>query len=91
MDSDPERRRYYPDNEEVSLSQIVREAIEAHDASSVSPDELQLYDHINPTAIDMLFQDTADVDISVQINLTNVTVSIWSDGGVDVRVTNKIG
>lgn len=57
----------------------------------MNPDELQLYNHINPDAIDMLFQDTADVDVSVQIRLANVTVSIWSDGGVDIRVTDTIG
>lgn len=38
----------------------------------------------------MLFSDTAGVDVSVQINLTNVTVSIWSDGGVDIRVSDKV-
>lgn len=90
MPGDSERRRYYPDRESVPLSQVVREAIEAHEHSKLSTDELALYDHINPEAIDMLFQDTADVDVSVQINLTNVTVSVWSDGGVDVRVTEKI-
>lgn len=91
MDSHPERRRYYPEEENVPLSEAVREAIEAHESTSLSADELRLYDHINPDAIDMLFQDTADVDVSVQINLTNVTVSVWSDGGIDIRVSDKMG
>lgn len=90
MDEHPERRRYYPD-EDIPLSEAVREAVEAHEDTSVSADELYLYDHINPEAIDMLFKETTDVDISVQINLTNVTVSIWSDGGIDIRVTDKVG
>ncbi len=76
--------------ENVPLSEAVREAVEAHESSALSPDEFRLYDHINPEAIDMLFTDTADIDISVTINLTNVTVSIWSDGGVDIRVTDRI-
>lgn len=91
MDGHPERRRYYPDHENVPLSEAVREAIEAHENSSLSADELCLYDHVNPEAIDVLFEDTDGVDISVQINLTNVAVSIWSDGGIDIRVTDRIG
>lgn len=90
MDEDPERRRYYPVEEDVPLSEAVREAVAAHDDSSLSPDEFDLYDNINPDAIDMLFTDTADTDVSVQIDLTNVTVSIWSDGGIDIRVTDKM-
>jgi len=90
VDDHPERRRYYPVEENVPLSEAVREAIEAHEDSTLNPDELDLYDSINPEAIDMLFMDTEDVDVSVQINLTNVTVSIWSDGGIDIRVTDRI-
>lgn len=90
MDENPERRRYYPDDD-VPLSEAVREAVAAHENASLTADEFSLYDHVNPAAIDMLFTDTAGVDISVQINLTNVTVSVWSDGGVDVRVSEKVG
>lgn len=92
MDEHPERRRYYPVEENVPLSEAVREAIEDHEKASLSADELDLYKQINPEAIDILFQDTTDTDveISVQINLENVTVSIWSDHGIDIRVTDKI-
>jgi len=91
MATNPERRRYYADEENVPLSEAVREALSAHEHSSVDADELELYSHVTPEAIDTLFQDTADVDVSVTIDLTNVTVSIWSDGGVDIRVTDKLG
>ena len=90
MDENRERRRYYPGEENAPLSQTVLEAVEAHDDSSLTADEFQLFDHVDPEAIDMLFRDTAGFDISVQFDLTNVTVSIWSDGGVDVRVTDKM-
>lgn len=91
MDRQPERRRYYPNEENVPLSEVVREAIEAHDSASLSADELNLYDSINPEAIDDLFRDNAAVDVTVRIELTNVTVSIWEDGGIDVRVTDDVG
>jgi len=91
MDDHPERRRYYPTEENVPLSEAVREAVADHENTSLSADEFRLYDHISPEAIDCLFRDTADVDVPVQINLSNVTVSIWSDGGIDLRVTDKMG
>ena len=90
MDENRERRRYYPDEEDAPLSQTVLEAVEAHDDSTLAADEFRLFDHVDPEAIDMLFRDSAGIDISVRFDLTNVTVSIWSDGGVDVRVTDKI-
>jgi len=92
MDENPERRRYYPDEENTPLSETIREAVEAHENASLSVDELTLYEHINPDALDLLFDQGGDsaVPISVQLNLPNVTVSIWSDGGIDVRVTDRI-
>lgn len=92
VDDHPERRRYYPDEENVPLSTAIRGAIESHENTSLDSDELDLFKHVNPEAIDMLFTDApeSDVDISVQFNLTNVTVSVWSDGGIDIRVSEKL-
>ena len=91
MDENPERCRYYPDEETTPLSKAVREAVEAHGSTSLSADELALYEHINPDALDTLFDESVggDVDVSVQLNLPNVTVSVWSDGGIDIRVTDR--
>ncbi|MFH5802132.1 HalOD1 output domain-containing protein [Haladaptatus sp. CMAA 1911] len=90
MEGNPERRKYYPGDPETSLSEAVIEALEAHDNASVSADEFILEEQINPDAIDLLFEDTTDVTISVQIHLTNVTIGIWSDGGIDIRVADKM-
>ncbi|WP_227380724.1 HalOD1 output domain-containing protein [Haladaptatus halobius] len=90
MDEHSERRRYYSKDTEASLSEAILEAVEAHENASLGEDEFTLYDHVNPDAIDMLFKDTTDIAVSVQIHLTNVTVSIWSDGGIDIRDTDKI-
>lgn len=90
MDYRSERRRYYPDDD-IALSEAILEAVQAHEGASFDEDEFTLYDHIHPDAIDMLFKDTSGVDISVQIHLTNVTVSLWSDGGIDIRVTDNVG
>jgi hypothetical protein len=92
IDDSSERRRYYPDEDNVPLSTAIYEAIDAHEDASLTRDELDLFQHVNPEAIDMLFRDSVDgeVDISVQFNLTNVTVNVWSDGGIDIRVTEKM-
>lgn len=90
MAESPERRKYYPDEEETPLSVAVLDAVEAHENASLSADQFRLYEHVNPDAIDQLFTGTAGVDISVQIHLDNVTVSIWSDRGIDIRVTDRI-
>lgn len=66
MDGSPERRRYYPDEENVPLSVTVREAIAAHEDVEREADEIELYDHIDPEGIDLLFTDTADADVSIR-------------------------
>lgn len=90
MDDHAERRRYYPEDEDIALSEAVLEAVEAHESASFQDDEFPLFDHIHPDAIDMLFKDTSEVGVSVQIRLTNVTVSLWSDGGIDIRVSDNV-
>ena len=91
MDENPERRRYYPDEENVPLSVAIEEAVRAHEGAPPLSNDFDLYDHVDPDAIDMLFTDTAGADISVQFRLPDVTVSVWSDGGVDIRVTDTHG
>ncbi|WP_436910474.1 HalOD1 output domain-containing protein [Halosimplex marinum] len=90
MDPNAERRTYYPEEENVPLSEAVREAVIAHESASVNGDEFRLYEHVEPDALDSLFRDGADVGVSVRIRLPDVTVSIWGDGGVDIRVTDGI-
>lgn len=90
LDENSERRKYYPDDPDTPLSKSVLEAVKAHENASLSEDEFSLYDHVHPEALDMLFKDTSDIDISVQITLSNVNVSVWSDGGIDIRVSDKI-
>ena len=68
----------------------VGEAIEEHESTSVSADEFDLYDHVDPDALDNLFRETDDVGIIVQFHLTNVIVSVWSDGAIDIRVTDDL-
>lgn len=76
IDDASERRRYYPDEENVPLSAAIQEAIRAHEESSVLTDDLDLYDHLDLEAIDTLFRGSSDVEISVQFRLPTATVSV---------------
>ena len=86
----PERRQYHPAEENVPLSVAVREAVQAHESTSLDTDAFDLYNHINPDAIDMLFKDTDGADVIVQVTLSNVLVSIWSNSAINIRVTDPI-
>lgn len=90
MDEHAERRRYYRGDAEESLSEAVLETVEAHRNASLSADEFPLYEHVNPDAVDELFEDTGDVAVSLQIKLENVSVSIWSDDDIDIRVVDSV-
>lgn len=90
MDEHAERRRYYRGNDEGSLSEAVLETVEAHRNASLGADEFPLYEHVNPEAVDELFDDAGDVAVSLQITLENVSVSIWNDDGVDIRVVDSV-
>lgn len=90
MNDDSERRRHYQNEENIPLSESIREAVRAHEHSEAGVDEAALYDHIDIQAIDRLVPESDDVDISVQLYLPNVTVSIWSNDAVDIRVTDEV-
>ena len=89
MDEHVERRRYV-EGGETTPSEAVLEAVEAHEDASVTGDEFRLYEHVSPDAIDDLFADASDVAMSLRIELENVSVSVWSDGAIDVRVVDSI-
>lgn len=96
MDDNPKRSRHYPNEENVPLSEAVREAVDAHERSEAIADESALYDRVNIEAIDNLFTDVDgvtdanDVSITLQMDLPNVRVSVWSDGAVNIRVTDEV-
>lgn len=81
MDPNPERRRYRVAEENVPLSEVVREAVDAHGTAD------SLGDHVDVESIDRLFTGS-DVAVSLRLVLPDVTVSIWNDDGVDIRVAD---
>ena len=87
--NDSASKRYYPEEENVPLSEAVFEAARAHGDASLTADEFDLYEHIDPESLDTLFTDAVGTDINVRIDLPDISVNIWSDGGIDIRVTDR--
>lgn len=78
--------RYYPD-ENRALSDAVLEAIEKHQGRDLTKGSFQLYDDVDPDALDRIFREDANADTTIQFDTGDVTVTLWGDGGVEIRVT----
>lgn len=87
-DSDSERRHHYQNWENVPLSEAVLEAVDAHESAEAVVDEAALYERLDIETLDQLFTDTGDVALSVALHLPNVTVGIWQNGPVNIRVAD---
>jgi|GEM_PF-2544921 len=81
-----EQERYYP-SEEKSLSTAILAAIEEQKGRDLSMTDFQLYDDIDPDALDNLFQEDSTSNTTVRFDTDDVTVTLWGDGGVEIRVT----
>lgn len=90
MNDHTERRRYYPVEENVPLSESIREAIHAHERAADGSDDRERYEHVDAEAIDSLFGSATetDVDVSLHLDLEEVSVGVWSDAGIDIRVSD---
>jgi len=88
MTGDTERSRHYPDEENVPLSVTVIETVRAHGNPSGSMEASNLFEHIDPDALNRLLDDPNGVDFSMRFCLDESVVEVWGDGGVDIRVTD---
>ncbi|MFH5802115.1 HalOD1 output domain-containing protein [Haladaptatus sp. CMAA 1911] len=85
MGETEESEVYYP-HEDRSLSHAVLSALgEAHE-TAITDAEFTLYDHIDPDALDSLFQADADATIRVAFTIEDYVVTIWGDKGIHIHV-----
>lgn len=89
MNDHIERRRYYPVAENVPLSESIREAVVAHDRT-VEDEDLEQHVSIDLEAVDGLFASAreADVEVSLHLDLEEVSIGVWSNSGIDIRVSD---
>ena len=84
-----ERHVESPSDGAVPLSTAILEAIEDHKDEDLQESDFVLYDDIDPDAIDSLFREASSAETSVQFNTDDVTVTLWGDGRVEIRVTDR--
>ena len=81
-----EAHEQYHSSEDRSLSDAVLDAIEEQKGHDLTKETFQLYDDIDPDALDNLFRDDTGANTSVQFNTDGVTVTLWGDGTVEIQV-----
>lgn len=89
MDEQGEVFRRFEPSDERHLSGAILEAVEAYTGEDISKSEFQLYDSIDPDALDSLFRFGAGAHTTVQFDLGDVRVKLEGNGGVDIRVTEQ--
>lgn len=82
------RDRYHPD-ENRDLSTAILEAIEEQKGMDVARSDFQLYNDIDPDALDRLFREDASANTTVQFDTDDVTVTLWGDGGVEIDISPR--
>jgi Halobacterial output domain 1 len=85
MGETEESEVYYP-HEDRSLSHAVLSALEEVHETAITNAEFTLYDHIDPDALDSLFQADADATVRVAFTIEDYVVTIWGDEGIHIHV-----
>lgn len=88
MSNDEAYERYWP-GEDRSLSDAVLEAIEEQKGHDLTREDFRLYDDIDPDALDNIFREDVNANTSVKFDTADVTVALWGDGSVEIRVTPR--
>ncbi|GAA0260105.1 HalOD1 output domain-containing protein [Haladaptatus pallidirubidus] len=85
MGQPDETELYYP-HEDRSLSQAALSALDETHETALRDADFTLYDHIDPDALDSLFQADADAPITVTFAVEEYDVTIWGDVGIHIHV-----
>lgn len=88
MNNDEAYERYWP-GEDRSLSDAVLEAIEEQKGHDLTRENVRLYDDVDPDALDNIFRENANANTSVKFDTGDVTVTLWGNGTVEIRVTPR--
>lgn len=88
MAEDQQRRKYHPRQENIPLGEAIREAIAAHETAE-NTDVAALDENFDIQALNRFVSSADEILISLELRLPNVTVEIWSNGGVTIEVTEN--
>lgn len=80
---------YTPDQDRT-LTEAVLDAIEDCKRDTLQRSDFILYEDIDPDALNSLFRDDARPRTTVKFRTDGVEVELWGDGGVEIRVTDRL-
>ena len=83
-----ERALYHPDDDR-ELSTAILETIEALKNEDLTKAHFQLYDDIDPDALEKLFRKDATANTSVEFTTDDVEVTLRGNGAVAIDVTPR--
>ena len=79
---------YTPDQDR-SLTEAVLDAIENCKGQNLQRTDFDLYEDINPDALNTLFRHDAQPRTTVTFTTDGVQVQLWGDDGVEIRVEDR--
>ncbi len=82
-------RKLYTPDQDRSLTEAVLDAIEDCKGEDLLRTDFILYEDIDPEALNSLFRHDAQSRTTVTFETDGVTVELWGDGGVEIRVTER--
>ncbi|WP_227380901.1 HalOD1 output domain-containing protein [Haladaptatus halobius] len=86
--SHQESELYHPDDDRELSTAIVETVADLKD-TEVTETEFQLYDDINPDALNNLFRKDATANTTVVFDTDDVIVTLWGDGIVKIKVVSQ--
>jgi hypothetical protein len=87
MGSDEHERDVYHFDDDRELSTAVLDVIAELKNEDMNKAEYQLYDDIEPDALNNLFREESSGGTSVEFDTDDVTVTLHGSGTVQIRVT----
>lgn len=88
MGDQPAHQKYYPEMENVPFGEALREAISTHEDATIQDLDM-LSEDFDIEAINRVVSSTAEISIALELRLENVTIDVWNNDAVHVRVTKK--
>lgn len=86
----PEITRTMHEPDEGRLSRTITDAIGEHRGEDLTRGDYLLFDDLHPEAVDVLFKADSAPHTRVAFTTESVHVELWSNEGVEIRVTDTI-
>lgn len=84
------RAEYAPDQDRTLTDAIIA-ALREHRGADFRRTDFQMYEDLDFEALDRLFRDDADPSTRIAVTSGELTVDLWGDDGVQIRIADASG